>query len=566
MATGGVDAAGLITVHIKTPKNKETVQVVPNATVRSFKALVSDKFGAPADKICLIFSGKILKDEETLDRLDIRDGLTVHLVIKNNNTPKQEPPSPSSTPTTTTTTQSNTTNAPAPPVNPFGAPGAGGMGGMGGLQNLMQMSNNPQMLEQAQQQLMQNPELMQQLMNSAPFQSMMNNPEIFREFFLNSPQMQSVLERHPEIGHVLNNPQLMRQAMELARNPVLMQEMTRNHDVAIRNITSHPGGYSALRRLYSEVQEPMINAAQETFQPGQQQPNQDNPFAALAPQQQQQQGQGGGNGGSLPNPWAPPPTSTAGTNPPPTSQPNTGGVPGGGAGGQSLQNLLQSPGLLTLMRQMQENPQLLQNAMAMPQMHEMMQQFSSNPELMNMLITTNPLLRNDPMLAGQVRSQLPLIMNQMQNPEFQSAMTNPEVLAAMMQIQQGMQRLTNVAPGLLRGMGIDSMAGGGGARPGQPGGQPQQPGQPGGDMYNMSNLMSQMVSSLNNGGGAGGVGGVRPPAAPPANPEIAFQSQLQQLTQMGFVDAHANLQALISTGGDLNSAIERLLGQRDQAT
>ena len=79
------------------------------------------------------------------------------------------------------------------------------------------------------------------------------------------------------------------------------------------------------------------------------------------------------------------------------------------------------------MRQMQENPQLLQNAMQMPQMQEMMHQFSSNPELMNLLVSSNPLLANDPNLANQVRSQLPTIMSQMQNPEFQAAMTNPEV-------------------------------------------------------------------------------------------------------------------------------------------
>lgn len=95
--------------------------------------------------------------------------------------------------------------------------------------------------------------------------------------------------------------------------------------------------------------------------------------------------------------------------------------------GASLQSLFQSPGLQHLMRQMQENPQLLQNAMQMPQMQEMMHQFSSNPELMNMLVSSNPLLANDPNLANQVRSQLPTIMSQMQNPEFQAAMTNPEV-------------------------------------------------------------------------------------------------------------------------------------------
>lgn len=80
------------------------------------------------------------------------------------------------------------------------------------------------------------------------------------------------------------------------------------------------------------------------------------------------------------------------------------------------------------MRQMQDNPSLLQSAMQMPQMQEMMQQFSTNPELMNLLISSNPLLRNDQNLADQIRNQLPNIMSQMQNPEFQAAMTNPEVL------------------------------------------------------------------------------------------------------------------------------------------
>lgn len=536
------ESSQLITVHIKTPKNKEAVQTAPDATVKQFKELVSQKFNAQPDKICLIFSGKILKDEETLDKLDIKDGLTVHLVIKNNKEPTQQPKqseqSPSATPTTST-------QAPPPLAQ-------GGLPGLAGLSSLS--TQNPQVLEQAQQHLLQNPELMSQLMNSPAVQGLMSNPDIFREFFLNNSQMQGVLERNPEIGHVLNNPQLMRQAMEIARNPALMQEMMRNQDVALRNIESLPGGYSALRRLYSEVQEPMISAAQETFQPAGQEAA--NPFAGLFPSTTQSQpaqtrpvntGVGSETTNPLPNPWAPP-TST--TSQPPTSTATSA------AGQQSLQGLFQSPGLQHLMRQMQENPQLLQNAMQMPQMQEMMHQFSTNPELMNLLITSNPLLANDQNLANQIRGQLPLIMNQMQNPEFQAAMTNPEVLSAMMQIQQGMQRLTNAAPGLLPGMGINT--GAANVRPPAPNTQ--------NSAYNMQNLMSQMVSSLNApGAGVGATGGAAPGTRPP-NPEVAFQAQLQQLTQMGFVDAHANLQALISTNGDLNSAIERLLQQRDQLT
>ena len=37
------------------------------------------------EQLCLIFAGKILKDEETLASHGIKDGLTVHLVIKSVN-------------------------------------------------------------------------------------------------------------------------------------------------------------------------------------------------------------------------------------------------------------------------------------------------------------------------------------------------------------------------------------------------------------------------------------------------------------------------------------------------
>jgi ubiquilin len=50
-------------------------------------------------------------------------------------------------------------------------------------------AQNPQLLEQAQQHLLQNPELMSQLMNSPAVQGLMSNPDIFREFFLNNSQV-----------------------------------------------------------------------------------------------------------------------------------------------------------------------------------------------------------------------------------------------------------------------------------------------------------------------------------------------------------------------------------------
>ena len=43
-------------------------------------------------------------------------------------------------------------------------------------------------------------------------------------------------------------------------------------------------------------------------------------------------------------------------------------------------------------------------------------------------------------------------------------------------------------------------------------------------------------------------------------PEERFRSQLEQLREMGFYDPQANINALIATNGNVNAALERLLG------
>lgn len=47
-------------------------------------------------------------------------------------------------------------------------------------------------------------------------------------------------------------------------------------------------------------------------------------------------------------------------------------------------------------------------------------------------------------------------------------------------------------------------------------------------------------------------------------PEVRYQNQLEQLTAMGFVNREANIRALISTFGDVNAAVERLLASNSQ--
>lgn len=53
------------------------------------KEILGPKFGSESEQLCLIFAGKIMNDADTLRQHNIKDGLTVHLVIKT--PPRPEP-------------------------------------------------------------------------------------------------------------------------------------------------------------------------------------------------------------------------------------------------------------------------------------------------------------------------------------------------------------------------------------------------------------------------------------------------------------------------------------------
>merc|ERR1719198_370122 len=81
-------------------------------------------------------------------------------------------------------------------------------------------------------------------------QQMMNNPQMVDDL-MNSPIMQNLM----------SNPELIRQTMNIARNPELLREQMRSTDRAMSNIEAHPEGFNMLRRMYENVQEPLLDAA-----------------------------------------------------------------------------------------------------------------------------------------------------------------------------------------------------------------------------------------------------------------------------------------------------------------
>merc|ERR1719210_201793 len=118
--------------------------------------------------------------------------------------------------------------------------------------------------------------------------------------------------------------------------------------------------------------------------------------------------------------------------------------------------------------------------MQAPYMTSMLESMSANPDFTNQILQANPMFAGNPALQEQLRAQMPHFLQQMQNPEIQSALSNPRALEAMMQIQQGMATLQTEAPGLLPGSlppaGAPPPAGGapptGGTAPPPVGGDP----------------------------------------------------------------------------------------------
>ncbi|XP_063055405.1 ubiquilin-4 [Engraulis encrasicolus] len=595
----------IIMVTVKTPKDKEEIAISEDSSVAQFKEEISKRFKAKQDQLVLIFAGKILKDGDTLNQHGIKDGLTVHLVIKTaqkasgsgssqasvSSAPGTPPVNRSGTSTTNPSTASaggtaqGTGPSPAAPVQP-----ANLLSGFGDLSNLAGMgmgsANFMELQQQMQRQLMSNPEMLSQIMENPLVQNMMSNPDLMRQMIMANPQMQQLMERNPEISHMLNNPELMRQTMELARNPAMMQEMMRNQDRALSNLESIPGGYNALRRMYTDIQEPMFSAAREQFG--------NNPFSALGGTENSGvQPSRTENREPLPNPWGPPNSGSGENRPPGSTSTPTGTSTSGttpsvsnplGIDAGSLGNgMFNSPGMQSLMQQISENPQLMQNMLSAPYMRSMMQSLSQNPDIASQVLMNNPLFAGNPQLQEQLRHQLPVFLQQMQNPEALSVMTNPRAMQALMQIQQGLQTLQTECPGLMPSLVPGGMPGGmpGGLPAGMPGAMPGAPGPvpaagsvpqenpppppppptscqgptpTAGPTPTQQQLMQQMLQMFA-GAGAGGSASIQ-------TPEVRFQQQLEQLSAMGFINREANLQALIATGGDINAAIERLLGSQ----
>lgn len=199
-------------------EKKFPVTCQPSDKVIDLKGIIATELNCEKHNLRLIYAGRILKDDDTLESYSIKDGHVIHVVKTGLSKPSTAaatttPSQPTEAAYTPATQSSPTTpNNPATatsPSNPFAAMFGSGMGAMdpamfaamGGVQP------SPEEL-QAMNQLMQNPEMI----NSA-IQMMTANPGLMESILSMNPRFQAL---PPEVRQMMSNPEFLRMSMMLS--------------------------------------------------------------------------------------------------------------------------------------------------------------------------------------------------------------------------------------------------------------------------------------------------------------------------------------------------------------
>jgi len=183
-------------------------------TVDQFKGVIEAKVDIPKTLQRLVFNGRVLLDTDTLDKYQLNSNTTLHLL-------KFQPKGNEEVETI-----------------------SGGLASMPGV------------LGDLQRHLLQNPDIMQQMMNSPAMQSLLNDAEFLRNILTMNPQMRELMNRHPEIQEMMNDQDFMAQSLEAFRNPSMMREMLRSTDRAMSAIDAVPGGLEMLQTMNSQIKLP----------------------------------------------------------------------------------------------------------------------------------------------------------------------------------------------------------------------------------------------------------------------------------------------------------------------
>ncbi|XP_008292803.1 ubiquilin-1 [Stegastes partitus] len=501
----------MIHVAVRSVTESRDFTVRGDCTVRQLKRGLSERMGASAEQLVLIHSGRILRESELMSHLKGQNGSVSLCMIQR---PQQSSASPTSDPASETV-QSDPNNFTPSPTSPLCL--------VEGLDNLGLENSEPGFFPALQRQmenrLLADPEMMRRVLGSPFVQSTLSasSPRLTRQLILSNPQIQQLLRTNPEVEDMLNNTDVITQVLELIRNPDMIEEVMQREDRALGNLQPEKDDSETINGDSAGVQRTDAKRQEQSFKVS--------------------QTADGGND-------AAPPCSSQSTDPLRVLT-----APRAGPQSQSTT----AAGMQSLLEEITASPGLMESLLSGPYVSSLLNCLSQNPDLAAQMLLSHPLFSGNPQLQEQMRQQIPLFLQQMQSPELLSALLNPRALEALLQIQHGLQTLAAEAPVLIPAAGLGNTGASVNAAPefasesvlnSQSGSGPRVATVTEQQQQQFVQQMLQALANTNNG---------------VHHEEDEFQEELEQLSSMGFRDRQANLQALISTGGDVTTAIQHLL-------
>ncbi|KAH6911697.1 hypothetical protein BKA70DRAFT_1146120 [Coprinopsis sp. MPI-PUGE-AT-0042] len=216
------ESSSEIQVNVKGPSElKLQINISTDQTVLELKQAIAGKSDVPADRQRLIYSGKVLKDEDVISVYKIQSSHTIHMVKG------AAKPSSSSTSSASPSTTLGSTTGGAAQALPRMQTGQNvhdpltqlnshmGFGAMAGLNPFAEMGLNPN-----------DPNMLQTMMNSPEFlqqmSSMLSNPAVMEQAIAQNPQLQQMA---PQIRESLNSP-MFREMMSNPDSLRMMMQMS----------------------------------------------------------------------------------------------------------------------------------------------------------------------------------------------------------------------------------------------------------------------------------------------------------------------------------------------------
>jgi ubiquilin len=204
-------------VTVKTPDGSLVhLDVDLRTQVDEFRSILAPKTGVQRHRQRLVFAGRLLQDGRTLEAYGVERNSTIHLLTG----------------------------------------GQGGQGGDGG--SFEEGLKLPSQLSSLQRHVLQNPDILQQMLESPAMQSLLNDFDFMRGLLKTDPRLTKLLESNPELMEMLQDQEFMSDAAEKLRNPVHVRDVLRSTERATTALESLSGGsMDVLRHMCEDIQRPV---------------------------------------------------------------------------------------------------------------------------------------------------------------------------------------------------------------------------------------------------------------------------------------------------------------------